>query len=90
MCLSFQLTAQVACRYAVLTRRLAPPRLGGTPLALGPLSICPRRGPRTLRHLGHGPRYLYVRLLVREISLYIRRFNDSDGWLRNILWLDDD
>ncbi len=57
---SFQLAAQVACRYAVLTRRLAPPRLGGTPLVLGPLSNCQPRGSCMLRHIGHGPRYLYV------------------------------
>ncbi len=48
MCLGFQLAAQVACRYAVLTRRLAPPRLSVTPLVLGRLSNCP---PRALRML---------------------------------------
>ncbi len=69
MRLGFQLAAQMACRYAVLTRRLAPPRLGGTPFALGRLSICPPRSLCMLRLIGHGPRYLYVRHLARGDSV---------------------
>lgn len=34
---------------------------GTLPFVLGPLSNCPRHGPRILFHIGHGPLYLYVR-----------------------------
>ena len=47
---------------------LAPPRLSGTPLVLGPLSNCPRTWAAHATPIGHGPRYLYVRLNAMKVQ----------------------
>ena len=65
---------------------LPPPRLSGTPLALGCLSNCPPRAFCMLRLIGHGPRYLYVR--PSKMTSIMPRLNaDFNGLFGDILCL---